>query len=148
MALLADDAADRAEQLLLLTDRLAALVAVETETLASGDPLTGDGAGGVEMRRLANTYRLEMARIRDDRSLIATVPRPLRQRLQTATEALQAKLDVYSIALMAAREITEGLVRAVAEEVQRARKGPAGYDGQGAYADGSPALPVALDQRA
>ncbi len=148
MALLADDADDRAEQLLLLTERLTALVAIETETLAAGEPLTADGAGGVEMRRLANTYRLEMARIREDRSLIATAPWPLRQRLQHSTEALQAKLDVYAVALMAAREITEGLVRAVAEEVQRARKGPAGYDGQGAYAEGSPALPVALDQRA
>ena len=148
MALLADDAADRAEQLLLLTERLAALVVSETKILAAGEPLTAAGGDSVEMRRLANTYRLEMARIREDQSLIAPAPRALRQRLQDATEALQRNLDVYAVALMAAREITEGLVRAVAEEVQRARKGPTGYGAQGTYAEGSPALPVALDQRA
>lgn len=147
MALLADDAADRAEQLLLLTERLTGLVAAETEILAAGEPLTADAAGAAEMRRLANAYRLEMARIRDDRSLIAAAPRPLRQKLQDATATLQARLDVYSSALTAAREITEGLVRVVAEEVQRARKGPAGYDAGGGYAEAN-TVPVALDQRA
>jgi hypothetical protein len=147
MALIADDAADRARQLLLLTERLAALTESETAALARGDPLSGDGAGE-ELRRLANAYRLEMARIRDDRSLIAAAPLPLRERLQEETARLQARLDVYAAALFAAREITEGLVRAVGEEVQRARRGPAGYGAQGAYTELSSALPVALDQTA
>ena len=147
MALLADDAADRAEQLMLLTDRLTALVIVEGEVLATGQPLTAEAGDGAEMRRLANAYRLEMARVRADQSLIATAPRPLRERLQAATERLQGRLDTYMVSLTAAREITEGLVQAVAEEVQRARKGPAGYDALGGYAEAG-ALPVALDRRA
>ena len=147
MALLAEDAADRAAQLLLLTERLGVLVVAETQTLAAGQPLAGDGGDGAELRRLANAYRLEMARIRADANLIAPAPRPLRERLQAATEQLQGQLETFNNALSAAREITEGLVRAVAEEVQRARKGPAGYDAQGGYADAS-TLPVALDQRA
>ncbi|MDX2233643.1 MAG: flagellar basal-body protein FlbY [Hyphomonadaceae bacterium] len=147
MALIADDAADRAEQLLLLTGRLAALVDAEGAALAQGDPLSGAGAGD-ELRRLANAYRLEIARIKEDRTLIAAAPRHLRQRLQDETARLQARLETYSAALFAAREITEGLVRAVAEEVQRARNGPAGYGAQGAYAQGGAVAPVALDQRA
>lgn len=147
MALLADDAADRAGQLLLLTERLTALVVREGELLAAGRPLDGETGDGAEMRRLANAYRLEMARIRADRELISAAPLRVRERLQAATEALQARLDTFLVGLTAAREITEGLVRAVAEEVQHARKGPAGYDALGGYAEAG-ALPVALDQRA
>lgn len=142
MALLADDATDRAEQLLALTRRLAELVEAEGADLAAGRiPENGD-----ELRRLANAYRLEMARIRDDRTLIAGAPLSLRQTLQTETGALQQGLDRHLVALTAAREITEGLVRAVAEDVQRGR-GPATYGAQGAVPEGAPA-PVALDQRA
>ena len=147
MALLADDAADRGEQLLLLTERLTALVTAEGDTLAAGRPLDGETGDGAEMRRLANAYRLEMARIRADHGLIAAAPGPLREKLQAATEHLQGRLDTFMVSLTAAREITEGLVRAVAEEVQHARKGPAGYDALGGYAEAA-ALPVALDQRA
>lgn len=142
MALLADDAADRADQLLALTRRLAELVAAESADLAAGRvPESGD-----ELRRLANAYRLEMARIRDDRTLIAGAPLAMRQALQTETVALQTRLDRHLVALSAVREVTEGLVRAVAEEVQRAR-GPATYGAQGARTEGAP-TPVALDQRA
>lgn len=145
MALLADDAADRAEQLLLLTRRLTDLVDAESVELAAGRP--PPGVDGDELRRLANAYRLEMARIREDRTLIAGAPLPLRRSLQSETSALQRRLDGYLLALTAAREITEGLVRVVAEEVQRARAGPAGYGAQGAYAEAAP-VPVALDRRA
>lgn len=148
MALVAENAADRAEQLLLLTGRLMELVGNESAALAEGRPLA-DGAGpGDELRRLANAYRLEMARIRDDRSLLAGAPLALRQRLQDETGRLQVQLDAYMLRLAAVREVTEGLVMAVAEEVQRARRGPAGYGAQGTYAETSAAAPIALDQRA
>lgn len=147
MALVADDAADRAEQLLILTGRLMELVESESAALAEGRPLT-DGGGGDELRRLANAYRLEMARIRDDRGLVAGAPLALRQRLQDETGRLQGRLDAYMRRLAAVREVTEGLVMAVAEEVQRARRGPAGYGAQGTYAEPGAASPIALDQRA
>lgn len=144
MALLADDAADRAEQLLLLTRRLQELVDAEADRLGAGVPPAGESE---DLRRLVNAYRLETARVRDDRSLIAGAPLALRRTLQTETAALQARLDDYLLSLAAAREITEGLVRACAEEVQRARQAPAGYGAQGAYG-ATQATPVALDQRA
>lgn len=142
MALLADDAADRAEQLLALTRRLAELVESESAGLAAGKLPDSD-----DLRRLANAYRLETARIREDRSLIEGAPLSLRRALQSETVALQQRLDAHLSALSAAREITEGLVRAVADEVQRARQGPASYGAQGAYATPA-ATPVALDRRA
>lgn len=148
MALIADDAADRVAQIHLLTDRLAALVERETAALSAGRPASPESADAAELQRLANAYRLEMARIKDDPSLVSGAPRADRERLQTATSALQVRLDAYAIALGAAREVTEGLVRAMAEEVQRVRRGPAGYGAQGGYVEPTGAAAVALDQRA
>lgn len=147
MPLKADNATDRAEQILLLSERLMALVDMEQAQLEAGLPLEASGASE-ELRRLANAYRLEMAQIRDDHSLIAGAPEALRRRLQAQTQALQAKLDGYLEALSAVRVVTEGLAQAIAEEVQRARRGPMGYGADGGYASGGGAIPVALDQRA
>ena len=148
MALIADDAADRAEQILLLTDRLMVIVEAETTALAAGRPARPDAPESVELQRLANAYRLEMARIKDDPSLISGAPRPVREQLQHATATLQTRLDGYALALGAAREVTEGLVRAMAEETLRVRRGPQSYGAQGAYAEPSGAGAVALDRRA
>lgn len=148
MALIADDAADRVAQIQILSDRLAAIVEQETAALAAGKPATADTAAASELQRLANAYRLEMARIKDDPTLVAGAPRADRERLQAATAALQVRLDGYAVALGAAREVTEGLVRAMAEEVQRMRGGPPGYGAQGGYVGPTGAGAVALDQRA
>lgn len=150
MALIADDAADRAEQILLLTARLTEIVERETAALAAGRPASPDTPENAELQRLANAYRLEMARIKAEPALIADAPRPVRERLQGATAALQVRLDGYAVALGAAREVAEGLMRAMAEEVQKLRSGPPGYGAQGEYAGSATgaAAAVALDQRA
>ena len=73
MALLADDARDRAEQLLLITERLTAMVTEETRRIdARQSPL--EGAQADEKNRLANAYRLELARIKQEPSLIQSAP--------------------------------------------------------------------------
>lgn len=148
MALLADDAADRAEQILLLTERLAGIVETETAALSAGRPARPDSPESAELQRLANAYRLEMARIKNEPALIADASRGARERLQTATAALQVRLDGYAVALGAAREVTEGLMRAMAQEVQTTRRGAQGYGAQGGYAETGSAEAVALDQRA
>ncbi len=61
MALIADDAADRAEQLLLLTERLGHLIGEETRRIEAREPPLA-GAEADEKSRLANAYRLELAR--------------------------------------------------------------------------------------
>jgi len=148
MALIADDAADRVGQIQLLTERLSAIVETETAALAAGKPASPQTSSAAELHRLANAYRLEMARIKDDPSLVSGAPRADRERLQAATYALQVRLDAYATALGAAREVTEGLVRAMAEEVQRVRRGPAGYGAQGGYVDPAGGGAIALDRRA
>jgi hypothetical protein len=146
MALLADDATDRAEQVLSLTYRLTELLALEHEALAAGNPLTPP-AQSEEFQRLANAYRAEMRRIRDDPSLLAPAPLGLRQSLQTATAALQALLDDHVRALTAARSLTEGLLSAIADEVKRTAASGSTYGAQGGYARHDPTS-LALDKRA
>jgi hypothetical protein len=142
MALVADDAADRAEQILALTDRLTALIEAETQAiLAQEAPLAGEA--GEEKARLANLYRQEMSRIAADRALIRAAPAVLLDRLRGATVRFRAALAAHERALVGVKEVTEGLVKAIAEEVARVRGGARGYGASGGYAaapDASAAL--------
>src|SRR5262245_15733048 len=121
MALIADNAADRAEQLILLTDRLAALIEEETARIDAREPSAPPEAAA-EKERLANAYRLELARIKQDRALIDAAPKPLLAQLRLNTERLQAALAAHDIALGAVKFVAEGLVQAMAEEVHRQRQ--------------------------
>jgi hypothetical protein len=136
MALIADDAADRAEQLVLVTERLTALVAEDTRRIEARLPPL-DGREGEEKSRLANTYRLELARIKHDRGLVEGAPAATLQRLKTSTVSLHEALAAHELALGAVKLISEGLVHAMAEEVARQRNGEANYG-----ADGGRTVPV------
>lgn len=147
MALKADDAAERAEQLLLLTERLTAIVLEETRRIDAREPPL-DGADAEEKNRLSNAYRLELARIRQEPSLIEGAPPALLLRLRHETEALHAALAKHEIALTAVKVITEGLVQAMAEEVARQRGGAGGYNTQGVIDTPSQPTPTLIDRSA
>ena len=86
-----DEAAERVEQLIILTDRLTALVAEQAKAFEARRPQ--DAAVHVEeTSRLANLYRHESARVRGNPGLISASPAPLRLRLRRATEAFDAVL--------------------------------------------------------
>lgn len=147
MALIANDAADRAEQLLMVTQRLAAIISEETRRIEAREPpLEGDAAD--ERQRLANAYRLELARIKTDRSLIDAAPPALLAQLRKDTEALHAAFDRHEIALNGVKIVTEGLVQAMAEEITRQRLGGANYGAAGALEAPSGPTPTVLDRSA
>lgn len=147
MALIADDAHDRAEQLLLVTERLAALIAEETRRIEARLPPL-DGAEGEEKARLSNAYRLELTRIKHDRSLIEAAPPELLTTLRAKTAALHEALDAHETSLGAVKIITEGLVQAMAEEVVRRREGDANYAANGGLAAPVGPGPALLDRSA
>jgi hypothetical protein len=127
-----EEAAERVEQLITLTDRLTMLVAEQAKAFEDRRPQ--DAAIHVEeTSRLANLYRHESARVRANPGLISASPAPLRLRLRRSTEAFDAVLARQARALEAAKTVTEGLVRAIAEEVaaQRQRGAPDGYGSNG-----------------
>ena len=135
MAIAARDAADRVEQLIALTERLTALIAAQAQAFEEQRP--ADAAVLLEeTSKLANIYRHESARIRGDASLISPAPAEMRTRLVRATEAFDAVLARQGRALQAARKISEGLVRAIAEEVASQREKASAYGPSGAQTKG------------
>ncbi|MDP1633029.1 MAG: flagellar basal body protein [Caulobacter sp.] len=139
MALDAADATDRVEQLIALTDRLTALMAEQCQAFEQRRPQ--DAAAQMEeMSEQANLYRHESARVRQNPALIEDAPLAQRRRLMQATEGFDAVLARQGRALEAVRTVTEGLVRAIAEEVAAQRNSGPGY--------GPSAAPQASDARA
>jgi len=120
MAIAAQDAADRVAQLVVLTERLTELIAGQAQAFEQHQPQAA-AALVDETAKLANLYRHESARVRTDPGLIAGAPFVDRTRLVRATEAFDAVLARQARALAAARFVTEGLVRAIAEEVAAQR---------------------------
>ena len=71
----------------------------------------------------------------------------LKARLKQATVAFETALSRHGRALHAAKTVTEGLVKAIAEEVARNRTGHAGY-GPGARQGSAPATAITLNKSA
>ncbi|MDO9335595.1 MAG: flagellar basal body protein [Caulobacteraceae bacterium] len=139
MALDAHDAADRVGQLIMLTERLTGLIA--DQALAFERRRPQDAAAHLEeTSRLANLYRHESARVRAQPALIAGASLEQRRALMRATEGFDAVLARQGRALEAAKTVTEGLVKAIAEEVVNQRSAGPGY--------GPGATPLAADGRA
>jgi len=152
MAIAAQDAADRVAQLVVLTERLTELIAGQAQAFEQHQPQAA-AALVDETAKLANLYRHESARVRADPGLIAGAPFADRTRLVRATEAFDAVLARQARALAAARFITEGLVRAIAEEVaaQREKGDAAAYGPEGepaAKRNSAAAKAITLNKRA
>ncbi len=147
MALIADNPADRARQMLALSERLTDLIETDTALMRARQALD-EGEGAEEKQRLVNAYRLEMARIRDDRSLIADAPEDARAALRAGTERLNAALARHEATLGALKTLTEGLVQAMAEEVTRQKGGGGVYGATGAPSARFGPAPVALNRTA
>lgn len=148
MALTAIDSDDRVEQLILLTERLTDLIAKQANAFEARRP--HEAAQYVdEVAKLANLYRHESARVRANVALVAQAAPARRQRLVRATEAFDAVLARQGRAVGAAKTVTEGLVRAIAQEVADQRPQAVGYGpgAQGAsYRQNGTA--ITLNQRA
>lgn len=147
MALVADHANDRVEQLMLLTERLGALVTQEAERMEARLPLL-DGADAEEKNRLANVYRLELARVQQEPDLIKAAPKPLLDALKKRTVALNEALARHEAALNAMKVVSEGLVQAMAEEVARQRSRSDNYTANGALNAPAGPRPAILDRTA
>ncbi len=147
MALSAIDAEDRVEQLILLTERLTALIALEAQAFEERRPQ--DAAVHLEeTSKLANVYRHESTRVRANPALVAGAPLAQRQRLIRATEAFDSVLARQGRALEAARTVTEGLVHAIAGEVASKRTTGAGYGRGGEASPLATATSIALNKKA
>ena len=118
MAISAQTGQERAEQLLALTLHLKKRIQAEYESLKAHRPEqlkeTID-----DTRQLSNMYRYETLRIQSDPSLLAGVTKETRKALIEATEGFQALLNDHAILVNASKTVTEGLIQAIANEVNR-----------------------------
>ena len=147
MAIAANDATDRVEQLIVLTERLTELIAGQAQAFEDRRPQ--DAAALLdETSRLANLYRHESARVRADTAMVQGAPLAARTRLIRATEAFDAVLARQGRAIEAARTVTEGLVKCIAEEVAAQRTQGSTYGAGGVQAPGATATAITLNKRA
>lgn len=147
MAIAATDAADRVEQLVILTERLTELIANQAQAFEQRRPQ--DAAAMLEeTSRLANLYRHESARVRADPRMVESAPLEARTRLVRATEGFDAVLARQGRAIEAARTVTEGLVKCIAEEVASQRSQASVYGSSGQQYGGANATAITLNKRA
>jgi hypothetical protein len=146
MGLNAADAAGRMEQLIALTDRLTALIAEQLRAFEAHRPQDA-AINAEETAKLANLYRHESLKVKADPSLLDGAPGHLREKLIVATRGFDAVLARHGRAVEAAKTITEGLIRAIAEEVSVQRHAVSSY-GPKAIQAPRPATAVALNRRA
>lgn len=139
-------ASERVGQLLVLTRRLTERLAAEAEAFET-HRAHEVAQGVVETQELANVYRREAARVKADRGLIAAAPAAERKVLADATRAFEQVLERHAKALQAAKEISEGLIQAIAREIASARAKGVGY-GAGGRAPQGDARAVALNRTA
>ena len=141
------EAKSRVDQLTGLTERLTELISAECRAFEERKP--HDAAATLdETSRLANLYRHESTRIRGNVALVQAAPLENRLRLMRATEAFESVLARHGRALEAAKTITEGIVRAVAEEVADNKATGAGYGPSAAKASATAAKAMTLNKRA
>ncbi len=146
MALHAHNGADRVEQMIVLTQRLRGLVERETALFEARTPHEA-ASFAKEKNALANTYRLEIARISQDPALVSDVPQNLRQNLREETVQLDTALYANHKASGVVRTLTEGLVKAIAVEAAQTRGKMQGYGANGLVKSGDAAIAITLNRQ-
>jgi len=130
MALSAQNPSDRARQLLALTERLTQRLAEETVVLEAHRPQDLHDRLE-ETRNLSNLYRIESMRVKADPGLLKGISAQEKQALVKATEAFNAQLAHYERAVNAAKTVTEGIVAAIADDMNTRRAGNMTYGARG-----------------
>lgn len=124
--LAARNGAERAQALLKLTQRLTDLVKEETVLFQERRPQDALGLQD-EKSKLTNIYRSEVARAGQDPHRFAGAGTPIKSALRQATQLLHAALTENGHVVAAMKEITEGVVKAIADEAARQRTAGGGY---------------------
>ena len=133
----ADLARARVRQLIDLTQRLTDRLSAETRAFEDNRP-HDVAASLAETQEMANLYRRDSAHVKANPALLSDAPVEDRKALIGVTEAFNAVLTNHARAVEAARAISEGLVRAIAQEVAAARTPASAYaaDGRASQSDG------------
>jgi chromosome condensin MukBEF ATPase and DNA-binding subunit MukB len=126
MSKMKSEADQRFDELILLTERLALITERETEALKAKRPR--ELAPLVDEKALLSAhYARAAAQLKRNSELLNTVSPPLRQKLKEVTQRFQSALTELTERLERVRKISEGMVRAIAEDAAERRAKPIGY---------------------
>ena len=141
-----DAGQDQVEGLIALTEQLTRQIDGDAAAFEARRPL--EVAARIdETVRLAALFRHETARVQGDRALLASLSGERRDRLVRASRDFERTLKRHGKALYAAKTVTEGIVRAIADEVVKSRAVGAAY-GPGARRPQGDPTAVTLNRRA
>lgn len=124
--LAANTPSERAEALIRLTTRLTELLDQETALFEARKPHEA-GALQTEKSRLALIYRAETQQAAKDPNRLAGLAPALKAQLTQTTERFDAALRRNGEAVATLKTLTEGLVKAIADEAARQKQASAGY---------------------
>ena len=133
------------EAVVTLTEKLTALLAEQARAFERRRPHEA-AAGLPEVTRLTQIYTVASAAVRAEPKLVEAAPTALRRRLLRATEAFDAVLQRQGRALAATKTITEGVVKAIADEVAAMRSVGRAYGPNASRP--APATAITLNQKA
>tara|TARA_R110000868_G_scaffold32400_1_gene117833 strand:+ start:13902 stop:14351 length:450 start_codon:yes stop_codon:yes gene_type:complete len=146
--LAARNGAERADALLRLTLRLTDLIRSETQMFQRRRPQDAASLQD-EKSKLANIYRSEVGRARAEPTRFAGASAGVKDTLRQATESFHLALAENARAVTAMKVITEGVVRAIADEAARQRDAGTGYGpGAAQRPQRKGGLSIALNQTA
>ena len=143
MALAAANPTDRVEQLIILTERLTDIIMNEIAALKDRRP-SEIKEFETEKAKLARAYSHEMQLIGRQRSLIEGVAKDLTQKLKATTAAFREALAQHQALLSSARDVTEGMIKSIAEEVAAKKKPVVGYGNQAQLKTGGSDRPTPI----
>ena len=138
---------ENVQRLIALTEQLTERMRLDAEAFEARRP--HEAAGRIdETQKLANLYRFESDRVRQNPAMVAGASPTLRQKLARASVAFEATLARHGRAVYALKTVTEGVVKAIAEEVAKARAATAGYGPGARMTTSDTAVAIALNRRA
>ncbi|WP_409020744.1 flagellar basal-body protein FlbY [Brevundimonas vesicularis] len=141
-----ESASLRARHLIKLTRSLIDRMTFERDALQAHRPQ--DMADGMaETQALANQYRRESAQAKANPDFLRLISDQERVELIEATQAFETVLSEHAQTVDAARQVSEGLVKAIATEVAGARAQGTGYGASG-HATAGDGRAVALNRLA
>lgn len=117
---------ERAHALLKLTTRLTELIRQETVLFRERRPQDALGLQD-EKTKLTTIYRSEVSRARQEPTRFAGAGTPIKSALRQATTVFHEALAENGHVVAAMKEITEGVVKAIADEAARQRTAGGGY---------------------
>ncbi|MBX3506609.1 MAG: hypothetical protein KF895_14115 [Parvibaculum sp.] len=125
--------ADLADRMIAATAALAALIGQETEALRSRNREEVANLQA-EKTRLANDYAMDVQSVRSRKELLDRAPAERVARLKAGMIELDRALALNGEALAAARSVSEGLIRMVADAMSERAAPTLGYGANAATA--------------